>query len=105
MEKAKNVHVECVDFGWDDLGTWGALYDNSPKNHDGNVTENCKAMLFDCKDCMVASKGDKLIVASHLKDFIIAVADDIVLIVPKSEEQKIKNYVNEVKTAYGDKYL
>ena len=39
MEKAKNVHVECVDFGWDDLGTWGALYDNSPKNHDGNVTE------------------------------------------------------------------
>lgn len=105
MEKAKNVHVECVDFGWDDLGTWGALYDNSPKNHDGNVTENCKAMLFDCKDCMVASKGDKLIVASHLKDFIVAVTDDIVLIVPKSEEQKIKNYVNEVKTAYGDKYL
>ena len=29
MEKAKNVYVECVDFGWDDLGTWGALYDNS----------------------------------------------------------------------------
>ena len=105
MEKAKNVYVECVDFGWDDLGTWGALYDNSPKNHDGNVTENCKAMLFDCKDCMVASKGDKLIVASHLKDFIIAVADDVVLIVPKSEEQKIKNYVNDVKEAYGDKYL
>ena len=40
MEKAKNVYVECVDFGWDDLGTWGALYDNSPKNHEGNVTEN-----------------------------------------------------------------
>ena len=54
---------------------------------------------------MVASKGDKLIVASHLKDFIIAVADDVVLIVPKSEEQKIKNYVNDVKEAYGDKYL
>ncbi|MBE6310840.1 MAG: mannose-1-phosphate guanylyltransferase [Bacteroidales bacterium] len=105
MEKSKNVYVECVDFGWDDLGTWGALYDNSPKNHEGNVTENCKAMLFNCNDCVVAAKGDKLIVASHLKDYIIAVADDVVLIVPKSEEQKIKNYVNEVKTAYGDKYL
>ncbi len=105
MEKAKNVYVECVDFGWDDLGTWGALYDNSPKSHEGNVTENCKAMLFDCKDCMVASKGDKLIVASQLQDYIIAAADDVVLIVPKSEEQKIKLYVNEVKSAYGDKYL
>ena len=105
MEKAKNVYVECVDFGWDDLGTWGALYDNSPKNHEGNVTENCNAMLFDCKDCMVASKGDKLIVASQLKDYIIAAADDVVLIVPKSEEQKIKLYVNEVKSAFGDKYL
>lgn len=105
MEKAKNVYVECVDFGWDDLGTWGALYDNSPKNHDGNVTENCNAMLFDCKDCMVASKGDKLIVASQLQDYIIAAADDVILIVPKSEEQKIKLYVNEVKTAFGDKYL
>lgn len=105
MEKARNVFVECAEFGWDDLGTWGALYDNSPKNHEGNVTENCKAMLFDCTDCMVASKGDKLIVASHLKDYIIADADDVVLIVPKSEEQKIKIYVNEIKAAYGDKYL
>ncbi len=105
MEKAKNVYVECVDFGWDDLGTWGALYDNSPKNREGNVTENCNAMLFDCKDCIVAAKGDKLIVASHLKDYIIADADDVVLIVPKSEEQKIKLYVNEVKAAFGDKYL
>lgn len=105
MEKAKNVFVECVDFGWDDLGTWGALYDNSPKNQDGNVTENCNAMLFDCKDCMVASKGDKLIVASQLNDYIIAAADDVILIVPRSEEQKIKLYVNEVKTAFGDKYL
>jgi mannose-1-phosphate guanylyltransferase len=28
MEKASNVYVECVDFGWNDLGTWSALYDN-----------------------------------------------------------------------------
>ena len=105
MEKAKNVYVECVDFGWDDLGTWGALYDHSPKNREGNVTENCNAMLFDCKDCIVATKGEKLIVASHLKDYIIADADDVVLIVPKSEEQKIKLYVNEIKATFGDKYL
>ena len=31
MERAANVYVECVDFGWNDLGTWSSLYDNSPK--------------------------------------------------------------------------
>lgn len=30
MEKASNVYVETVHFGWNDLGTWSALYDNSP---------------------------------------------------------------------------
>lgn len=105
MEKAPNVYVECVDFGWSDLGTWGALYDNSPKNHEGNVTQNCNAMLFDCHNSIIATKGDKLIVASHLDDYIIADSDDVILVVPKNEEQKIKLYVNEVKATYGDKYL
>jgi mannose-1-phosphate guanylyltransferase len=27
MEKAKNVHVFAAEFGWSDLGTWGALYE------------------------------------------------------------------------------
>ena len=38
MEKAPNVFVETVDFGWNDLGTWRSLYEHSPKNKDGNVT-------------------------------------------------------------------
>ena len=40
MERASNVYVECVNFGWSDLGTWSALYDNSPKNRDSNVVQN-----------------------------------------------------------------
>ena len=31
MEKASNVYVETVSFGWNDLGTWSALFDMSPK--------------------------------------------------------------------------
>ncbi len=36
MEKAKNVYVIASDFGWSDLGTWGALYDYRTKNEEGN---------------------------------------------------------------------
>ena len=105
MEKAPNVYVECVEFGWSDLGTWGALYDNSLKNSEGNVTQKCKALLFNSTDNIIAMKSDKLVVASGLHDYIVADADDVLLIVPKAEEQKIRLYVNEVKLNYGDEYL
>ena len=105
MEHAPNVYVECVDLGWSDLGTWGSLYDNSPKNSDGNVTQRCKTMMINSRNNVVAIKGDKVLVASGLNDYIIADVDDALLIVPKSEEQKIKLYVNEVKTKYGERYL
>lgn len=105
MEKAPNVYVECVNFGWNDLGTWSVLYDFSPKNREGNVTQNCKALLYNCADNMIAVSRDKLVVASGLKDYIVADADDVLLICPKAEEQRIKQYVNDVKASYGDKYL
>ena len=105
MEKAPNVYVETVDFGWNDLGTWGSLYDHSPKNRDGNVTQNSKALMFNSHNNIVAIKGDKLLVASGLEGYIVADVDDALLIVPLDEEQKIKTYVNEVKSKFGDKYL
>ena len=105
MEKAPNVYVETVDFGWNDLGTWRSLYDHSPKNKDGNVTQNCKALMFNSHNNIVAIKGDKLIVTSGLEGYIVADVDDALLIVPLDEEQKIKQYVNDVKIKFGDKYL
>ena len=53
----------------------------------------------------MAVKGDKLVVASGLKGYIVADVDDALLIVPLEEEQKIKLYVNEVKSKFGDKFL
>ena len=105
MEKAPNVFVETVDFGWNDLGTWRSLYEHSPKNKDGNVTQKCKALMYNSHNNIVAVKGDKLVVTSGLEDYIVADVDDALLIVPLEEEQKIKNYVNEVKSKFGDKYL
>ncbi len=105
MEKANNVYVECVDFGWSDLGTWGSLYDNSEKNSEGNATQGCNALMFNSRNNIVAVKGDKLVVASGLNDYIVADVDDALLIVPKDEEQKIRLYVNEAKAQFGDKYI
>lgn len=106
MEKADNVYVECVNFGWNDLGTWSALHDNSPKNEQNNVAQNCKVLAYDSTGNIFAVRdSEKLVVAYGLKDYIVADAGDVLLICPKSEEQRIKQMVNDVKIAYLDKYL
>ena len=97
MEKASNVFVLCAEFGWSDLGSWSALYDHSPKNKDENVTQNCKALLYNTTGSVIAVKGEKLVVVEGLHDYIIAEA--------KSEEQKIKQFVTDAKMAYDDSFI
>ncbi|MBQ9465742.1 MAG: mannose-1-phosphate guanylyltransferase [Muribaculaceae bacterium] len=102
MEKAAGVCVQQVDFGWSDLGTWGALYDVSPKGRDGNVVQNSRVLLQDCHRNVIAIKGHKVLVASGIDDYIIADTPDALLIIPKSDEQRLRQYVNEVRNTYGD---
>lgn len=105
MEKADNVYVETVDLGWSDVGSWKALYDASPKDIDGNVTQNCRVLSQNCTDTMFAVQGEKIVVASGLSDFIIADTPNALLICPKDEEQKIRQVVATVKDRFGDKFI
>lgn len=104
MERADNVFILTVDLGWSDLGTWNALYDTSPKNRDGNVTQNCRLLAENCSGCVFAVKGDKVIVADGLKDYIIADGDDALLIYPLGKEQEIRRVVNDIRSRFGDKF-
>lgn len=104
MEKATNVYVETVDLGWSDLGSWKALYETSPRNREGNVTQNCKILAKDCSGSLFALKEDKVVVASGLKDYIVAENGNALLIVPIDQEQEIRHLVNEVRSRYGDDY-
>lgn len=104
MEKAENVYVECASFGWNDLGTWSALYDNSPKNSDGNVTQNCKVLSYESRGNIFAVSGDKLVVVDGLEDYIVADAGDVLLVCRKGQEQRIKMMVNDANLAYQGRY-
>lgn len=105
MEKAPNVYVECVDFGWSDLGTWGALYDNSPKSEGENVTQRCNIITYASTGNIFAVRDEKLIVVSGLHDYIVADSGDALLICPRSQEQEIKQMVNDVRDRFDDRYL
>lgn len=105
MEKADNVYVKTVDFGWSDLGTWRALHDTSPRNQDGNVTQNCRVLARDCSGSVFAATGDKIIVAAGLDNYIVADNGDTLLIYPLDREQELRFIVNDVKSRFGEEFI
>lgn len=105
MEKAPNVYVIPAAFGWSDLGAWTALYEKLDKDYLGNAVIGKNVMVYESENCIVAVPDDKLVVLQGLRDFIVVESDNILLIIPKSEEQNIKQILSDVKRNKGDKYL
>ncbi len=106
MEKANNVHVFAVDFGWSDLGTWGSLYTVLEKDYVGNAVVYPKnVIMYDSSNCIVNTSPEKLVIVKGLEDFIVVDSGDVLLICPKNQEQEIKQIVADIKMKKGDKYI
>lgn len=105
IDRGANSYVLETDLGWSDLSTWNALHGISPKNKNGNVTQNCRSLLYDCKDCIVAAEGDKVVAVWGLKDYIVADTDNALLICPIEAEQRIRNIVNDIRERFGSEFI
>ncbi|KGO97050.1 mannose-1-phosphate guanylyltransferase [Flavobacterium enshiense] len=100
LEKAQNVYVLPATFDWNDLGTWGSLYDKLPKDEQDNAVVNATVILENASNNIIRTEGKKLVVVDGLQDFIIVDKDDVLLIYPKGKEQDIKRITamaNELK--------
>lgn len=105
MEKASNVYVRCGDFGWSDIGTWGSLYEYTPKDENGNTVNTGVSALFDTGGCVVKTRPDKLAVIEGLKDYIVVDTDDVLMICPRDNEQNIKKFIDTVHFDHGDRFI
>lgn len=102
MEKADNVFVLVSDFGWSDLGTWGSLYEQLAKNDSQNSITGKHVFMYESSGNIVNVEDDKLVVLQGLEDYIVVQNGNIILVCKREEEQKIKQYVNEIKTEMGE---
>lgn len=105
LEKATNVYVRSSAIGWSDLGTWGSLYQHIEKDKKNNAIVGKNVMLYDSENCIVNVPNNKLVVLEGLSGYIVVESDNILLICKKEEEQHIRQFVNDVKTKKGDKYV
>ncbi len=102
MEKSNNVYVLPATFDWNDLGTWGSLYDKLDKDDNNNAVVNARTLTEDASGNMIRTKDNKVVVVDGLKDYIIVDKDEVLLIYPKTKEQDIKKVLKNVKNNFGN---
>ncbi len=103
LEKEPNTLVVRGDFGWDDLGSWAALAEWSPR--DSNGTAVCGEHVgIETTDCLVYGQ-DALIATLGVKNLVIVQTPDVVLVCEKSRSQEIKNLVQMLKDRKDIRYL
>lgn len=95
LERADNVFVRSSDFGWNDVGTWGSLYELSTKDADGNVVP-AFSKLYETTDSLVKTSSEKVVVVDSLHDYIVVDTPDALLICPRSREQHIKQVLEDL---------
>ena len=97
MEKSDKVYVYPADFGWSDLGTWGSLYTHLELDEHQNAIQGNKVMLYNSSDNIVNVPKDKLVVLQGLSGYIVVESEGTLLVCKKEDEQKIKQFVADVK--------
>lgn len=104
MEKANNVYVMLADFGWSDLGSWNSLHEIRDKDANNNAID-ANTLVFDTRESIIKGDHDKLIVVQGLEGYLVAQCEDVTLICKKDDEQRFREYVSEVKSKKGEKFL
>ena len=98
MERTTLTAVLPVDFGWSDIGSWASLWEELDRDDAGNAVEG-PAMLIDTRNSLVRSEETILTTVVGLDDIIVVATSDAVLVIPKSQSEKVKELVTALKAS------
>jgi mannose-1-phosphate guanylyltransferase len=96
LEKAENICVITADFTWDDMGSWDTLYEHLPADERGVISSG-EVLGIDCRDCLLMTKTQQLIVGVGLQNLTVVVTKDAILIIPKGRSQQVKQAVDALR--------
>ena len=91
-----NVDIKMItlDAGWNDLGSWEAVWQVGESDGDGNVTRG-DTILADTKNTFVHSSS-RLVSTVGVDNLVIIETADAILIADKSQSQHVKKIVNQL---------
>lgn len=96
LEKADNVvGVAADDIGWNDVGSWNAVYELLPRDADGNSSV-AEALIRSSTGNYLDAKG-KLVALLGVKDLIIVDTPDALLIADRHRAQEVGSLVKALE--------
>ena len=94
MEKTADAKVLPVDIGWNDVGSWSALWDVAERDADGNAHHG-DVIAVDSRNSYAYAQ--RLVALVGLDDIVVVETDDAVLVARKDKVQEVKQVVARLK--------
>lgn len=94
MEKTEQAVVIPLDAGWNDVGSWSALWDVTPKDASGNAIHG-DVLTVDTSNSFVHAEG-RLVATIGVHDLVVVETDDAVMVAPKDRVQEVKAIVDQL---------
>ena len=95
MEKSDLVKMVALDAGWNDVGSWSALWEVSDKDSLGNVSQG-DVLLVDTKNSHFYSE-DTLVTALGVENLVVVNTKNALLITTHERAQDVKQIVEKVE--------
>jgi mannose-1-phosphate guanylyltransferase/mannose-6-phosphate isomerase len=95
MEKTAIGAMVPLDAGWNDLGSWEALWQVGRRDGADNVVHG-DVLLHDVRRCYVHAE-DRLVAAVGVSDHVVVETADAVFLSPRDRVQDIKHLVERLK--------
>jgi mannose-1-phosphate guanylyltransferase/mannose-1-phosphate guanylyltransferase/mannose-6-phosphate isomerase len=95
MERTDKAVVIPLDAGWNDVGSWSALWDVTDKDPFGNALSG-DVLTVDTRNSFVHAQS-KLVAVIGVNDLVVVETDDAVMISPKDRVQEVKQIVTQLK--------
>lgn len=106
MEHATSVFVVPGEFGWNDVGSWTALYDLRSKDENGNVVQTRHLKTEQAINNLVQTQSDKMVALVGVENLAVVETDKAILICDLNKAQGVKQIVNALKESEEtEKYL
>ena len=101
LERTANVLVIPGDFGWDDIGTWGALLRSAEPDKAGNVSHG-DTHLVDAKRNVVHAE-DGTVVLYGVNDLVVVSRKGVTMVTTTERANDLKALLDELPAGVRDR--
>lgn len=96
MERTSHAATIALDAGWNDIGSWAAVFDVAKKDANNNSAQG-DVLMQDCNDCLVHGNS-RLVTAIGMRNTVIVETADAVLVMDADQAQHTKTLVAQLIT-------